>query len=116
MASGFLARLDPWVQFYCAGLIVLFLSFIAVMATQYRKVTRSASAALKSLSAIGPAHDDERRNGRSSESIERLRDAARKLRGGQPVWWREVDDAIERYESPETQGGQQRVGYFISRP
>jgi hypothetical protein len=109
--AQFLARLDPWVLGWCALLVLCFLWALTAMAVQARRVLGSIRAAERALLPLSPEIGEDRRYGRSQEAFERLQVVAKKLGDAHTHWWSHVDDALEKYESPE-----ERQGYFVTRP
>jgi archaellum component FlaC len=108
---SFLSSLDTWVQVWCAALVVFFAIFLVAMLFQSRSVRKSIDSATTLFRGAAPGSRDERRFGRSLTDYERIQGLGQKLGPPHKGWWRILDDAVEKYDSPDG-----RQGYFITRP
>lgn len=108
---SFFGRLDTWVQIWCAGLVGVFAVFLVGMLVQFLSVRKAIDAAAALLRGAVPESKDERRYGRSLAAYERIQGLAKKLGDEHKAWWTSLDDAVEKYDSPDG-----RQGYFVTRP
>jgi hypothetical protein len=106
-----LAKVRLWVLYYSGALFALFLWTAIAMVVEAFGGARELAAGKALLEEIPPASKMERTHGRALEDIEKLREKCASLPPRSAAWWTPVDEAIERYESPD-----QRVGYFLVSP
>ena len=109
--SEFFERLDLWVLVWCALLFASFLGALLLMVLQSRRVVAAIRRAAGAFQALSPDRGEDRRSGRSLDAFERVQAAAETLGSEHAHWWAHVDDALEKYESPDG-----REGYFVTRP
>ena len=109
--SSFWYRLDTWVQVWCIVLFALFLLVLVVMLIQLARARRRAIAISGKFAKERPEVGEERRDGRTLRSFERLRDnvTQRDERGAE--LWGHIEQIVEEYESPHG-----RTGYFLTQP
>jgi len=107
----FFRGLDPLIQGWCILLIALFLVALSSMVIQCITVRRSILHARSIFAPSKQANAEERRYGRPLAAIDKIRQAATRLNTTATSWWRHVEDAVEKYESPDG-----KEGYFITAP
>jgi hypothetical protein len=101
----------PWAIGYAGALVGLFLWAVVSMLREAFGGARELSATRKLLEEVPPATPAERTTGRSLSSMELLRQRCADLPTRSALWWAPVEEAIERYETPDG-----RVGYFLLTP
>lgn len=99
-------RLDLWVQVWCAVLLIAFVIVLGCMLWQWTRVRARLVQAASAFEKLKMSKGDDRRLGRSVEAFERVRAVAERLGERHAEWWRQVEDAIEMYESPDGARGQ----------
>jgi hypothetical protein len=109
--SRLLETVPLWALYYAGALCALFLLSAIAMLRQAFRGARELAAGKALLEEVPPASKMERTHGRTLESIELLREKCALLPPRSASWWTPVDEAIQRYESPD-----QRVGYFLLTP
>src|SRR4051794_40808877 len=107
----FFGRLDTWVQIWCFGLAAVFVASAAWMLWEAESVGRAIKRAADLFARLKPSRGEERRFGRPLEAIEKVRQGVGKLGPASAEWWRQVEDVVEKYESPDG-----KEGYFVTRP
>jgi hypothetical protein len=87
---------------------------VVVMVVQWASVRRAIRHAVNAVGVSKTSRPEERRFGRPLRAVDELRTRIDKLqRPGEPrpLWWARVNDAVEKYESPDG-----TEGYFVTQP
>ncbi len=106
-----LAKVPLWALYYAGALFIFFLIAAIAMIREAIGGASELARARALIEGISPASSSERTTGRSLGSIEQLRGKCADLPPRSASWWQPVDEAIERYESPD-----RREGYFLLTP
>src|SRR5262249_12571405 len=104
-------KVPLWTLYYAGMLLLIFVCAVISMLREAIRGAREFSASRALIEEVPPPTANERVNGRSLSSVELLRQKSAKLPSRSASWWRPVDEAIERYESPDGQ-----AGYFLLAP
>jgi len=104
-------RIPPEIQFACELLVALAIVLLFRMLIERRRALRAYARLADTLAPFHQGTPEERTGGVSQDRMERIRACCNSLTGGPREWWQAVDEALEYYESPDSEGG-----WFLTRP
>lgn len=108
--TRFVGGLEPWILYYCYGLIGCFCVGLVFLAASSLMAWRRLAAGARGLSELSPADSI---NGASEHTHRALRSLVDRMRDGGGKWWAAVEPTVATYTMQDPARGPQ-VGYFVT--
>jgi len=100
-----------WLQYFCLGILIVFFAFLVMMFWETLVTVRSRKRLFSLFQSIPAPNDNERGNGLSLHTLDRLKQQSSKLREPEKRWWNRLEPNLQKYTSPTG-----REGWFAVAP
>lgn len=107
----FITTIPSFILIGSAGLVALALFMWLRMRAEAKRLKTNFTVLRETWCAIKPVPREERTAGLDGRRFGEIQTKCNALSGLERTWWHEVDEALERYTSPE-----EREGWFLAKP